>query len=250
MKAGLLFDSTACIGCEACAAACKEKNDLPGPVEKKLTAYTWTTVEHRSEIHVRRLCFHCEAPTCASVCPVGAFRKDPQGPVVYDAGRCIGCRYCIMACPFDVPKYQWDRAIPIVQKCTMCADLVAAGKEPACASVCPTGATMFGDRDQLVREARSRLAAFPKRYVPRIYGLDEVGGTSVLMLSSVPLAKAGLRQIDRREPIPMLTWRVLSRIPDLALAGGALLYGICWITNRRAHVQELLAQESKQHTEP
>ena len=237
MKAGLLFDSTACIGCEACAAACKEKNDLPGPVEKKLTAYTWTTVEHRSGIHVRRLCFHCEVPTCASVCPVGAFRKDPQGPVVYDAGRCIGCRYCIMACPFDVPKYQWDRAIPIVQKCTMCADRVVSGKEPVCASVCPTGATMFGDRDQLVREARARLAGFPKRYLPRIYGLDQVGGTSVLMLSSVPLAEAGLRQIDRREPIPMLTWRVLSRIPDLALAGGALLYGICWITNRRAHVQ-------------
>jgi formate dehydrogenase iron-sulfur subunit len=190
MKAGLLFDSTACIGCEACAAACKEKNDLPGPVEKKLTAYTWTTVEHRAGIHVRRLCFHCEAPTCASVCPVGAFRKDPQGPVVYDAGRCIGCRYCVMACPFDVPKYQWDRAIPIVQKCSMCADRVVSGQEPVCASVCPTGATVFGDRDQLVREARARLAGFPKRYLPRIYGLDEVGGTSVLMLSSVPLAKA------------------------------------------------------------
>lgn len=108
---------------------------------------------------------------------------------------------------------------------------------------------MFGERDQLVREARARLAAFPKRYTPRIYGLDEVGGTSVLMLSSLPLAEAGLRQIDRREPIPMLTWRVLSRIPDFAVAGGALLFGICWITNRRMHVQELLAQESKRHTE-
>jgi formate dehydrogenase iron-sulfur subunit len=249
MKAALLFDSTACIGCEACAVACKEKNDLPGPVEKKLTAYTWTTVEHRGGIHVRRLCFHCESPTCASVCPVGAFRKEPTGPVSYEADRCIGCRYCIMACPFDVPKYQWDRAVPIVQKCNMCADWVAAGKEPACASVCPTGATMFGSREQLVREARARLAGFPNRYTPRIYGVDEVGGTSVFMMASVPLAKTGLRQIDRQEPIPMLTWRVLSRIPDVALVGGVLLYGICWITNRRIRVQELAAQEQQRNPE-
>ncbi len=166
MKAGLLFDSTACIGCEACAAACKEKNDLPGPVEKKLTAYTWTTVEHRSEIHVRRLCFHCEVPTCASVCPVGAFRKDPQGPVVYDAGRCIGCRYCIMACPFDVPKYQWDRAIPIVQKCTMCADLGRRGKRACLRQRVPhgshdvRGSGPIGARGALRDSPPSRNATF------------------------------------------------------------------------------------------
>jgi len=249
MKAALLFDSTACIGCEACAAACKEKNNLPRPIEKKLTAYTWTVVEQRDKAHMRRLCMHCESPTCVSVCPVGAFRKEPNGPVVYDAGRCIGCRYCILACPFDVPKYQWDRAIPIVQKCTMCADWVAAGKEPACASVCPTGATMFGERSALIREARARIAAFPTRYASTVYGVEEVGGTSVLMLTSAPIVKLGFPPIERREPLPLLTWRVLSQVPDFALVGGVLLGGICWITNRRMRLQGLEFKEPKKHTE-
>lgn len=244
MKGAILFDSTLCIGCEACAAACKEKNNLPATVDPKLTAYTWTIVEQRNTAFIRRMCMHCESPTCASVCPVEAFRKEPNGPVLYDASRCIGCRYCIMACPFGVPKYQWDRTVPIVQKCTMCPDRIAAGKAPACAAVCPTGATMFGDRDELIREARTRIWASPKNYVPRIYGVEEVGGTSVLMLSSVPFAGLGLRTDLPLAPLPMLTWRVLSKIPDFVVVGGALLYGIWWITNRRTKVQELLAQEA------
>jgi formate dehydrogenase iron-sulfur subunit len=137
-----------------------------------------------------------------------------------------------------VPKYQWDRAIPIVQKCIMCPDRIAAGQPPACASVCPTGATTFGDRDQMIREARARIAAAPQRYVPRIYGLEEVGGTSVLLLSSVPFDTLGLRTDLPQAPLPMLTWEVLSKIPDIVVVGGALLYGIWWITNRRMKVQE------------
>ncbi len=248
MKGAILFDSTMCIGCEACAAACKEKNNLPTTIDPKLTAYTWTVVDQRHKTFVRRLCMHCESPTCVSVCPVEAFRKEPGGPVVYDSSRCIGCRYCIMACPFGVPKYQWDRTVPIVQKCSMCSDRIAAGQPPACAAVCPTGATRFGDRDELIREARSRLWASPKNYVPRIYGLEEVGGTSVLMLSSVPFANLGLRTDLPLAPLPMLTWRVLSKIPDFVVVGGAFLYGIWWITNRRTKVQELLAQEAAAKT--
>ncbi len=244
MKGAILFDSTKCIGCEACVGACKEANNLPAAIDPKLTAYTWTVVEQRNKAYVRRMCMHCESPTCVSVCPVQAFRKDPNGSVVYDASRCIGCRYCIMACPFGVPKYQWDRTVPIVQKCTMCADRIQAGKEPACATVCPTGATLFGDRNQLIGEARSRLWTSPKHYVPRIYGLEEVGGTSVLMLSSVPFASLGLRTDLPMAPLPMLTWRVLSKIPDFVVVGGAFLYGIWWITNRRTKVQELLAEEA------
>jgi formate dehydrogenase iron-sulfur subunit len=244
MKGAILFDSTKCIGCEACAAGCKEKNQLPAAIDPKLTAYTWTVVEQHNKAFVRRMCMHCESPTCVSVCPVGAFSKRADGPVVYDASRCIGCRYCVMACPFDVPKYQWDRAVPIVQKCDMCADRVMAGQPTACAAVCPTGATTFGDRDQLIAEGRTRLAAAPKSYIPRIYGLEEVGGTSVLMLSSVPFPTLGFRPDLPLAPLPMLTWRVLSKIPDLAVVGGAFLYGIWWITNRRALVKEVLAREA------
>src|SRR5262245_31078845 len=161
MSVGLLFDQTRCIGCGACRAACKEQNDLPLPIEERTTAYTWTVVEKEAGGYIRRLCFHCLEPTCASVCPVGALFKTAEGPVVYDPAKCIGCRYCIMACPFGVPKYQWDRAVPVVAKCTLCADRVAEGLATACATVCPTGATMFGERDALVAEARNRIRESP-----------------------------------------------------------------------------------------
>ncbi len=236
---GILFDSTRCIGCGACSAACKEQNQLPKPLEEKPTAYTWTVVENRGGANVRRLCMHCLTPTCVSVCPVGAMKKTPTGPVVYDSKLCIGCRYCIMACPFGVPKYQWDRAIPIVGKCVMCAPRIAEGLPTACASVCPTGATKFGERDALVREARQRIAQEPSRYVDQIYGLDEAGGTSVLMLSGVPFQQLGLPVNLPREPLPETTWRVLSHLPDVVVFAAVFLYGIYWITKRRTYVQTI-----------
>ena len=239
MSKGLLFDATRCIGCGACTAACKEQNGLPLPIEERTTAYTWTVVEQRQGQNVRRMCMHCLDPTCVSVCPVGAMRKTESGPVVYDAAKCIGCRYCIMACPFDVPKYQWDRAVPVVGKCVMCASRVEAGKPTACAAVCPTGATLFGEREALIREARARIAAEPGRYVDHIYGLEEAGGTSVLMLSSVPFAELGLRDNLPPQALPLLTWRALSKVPDVVLLGGTLLYGIHWITRRRERVRRV-----------
>jgi formate dehydrogenase iron-sulfur subunit len=234
---GLLLDTTRCIGCGACTAACKEQNGLPLPIEEQTTAYTWTVVQQRHGQNVRRMCMHCLDPTCVSVCPVGAMRKTESGPVVYDAQKCIGCRYCIMACPFDVPKYQWDRAVPVVGKCVMCASRVEAGQPTACAAVCPTGATLFGERDDLIREARARIAAEPGRYVDHIYGLEEAGGTSVLMLSSVPFGQLGFRDNLPTGALPLLTWRALSKVPDVVLLGGTLLYGIHWITRRRERVR-------------
>ncbi|MEQ1833067.1 MAG: 4Fe-4S dicluster domain-containing protein [Candidatus Eisenbacteria bacterium] len=239
MSYGLLLDTTRCIGCGACSAACKEQNELPLPIEERSTAYTWTTVQPSAGVNVRRMCMHCLKPTCVSVCPVGAMTKTAAGPVVYDAERCIGCRYCVQACPFDVPKYQWDRAIPVVGKCVMCAPRLAKGEATACASVCPTGATKFGDRDALIAEARGRLSREPGRYVDHIYGLDEVGGTSVLMLSSVPFAQLGLRDNLPHQPLPGLTWNVLSKVPDIVMLGGTLLYGIYWITRRRELVRRI-----------
>ena len=187
MGMGLLFDATRCIGCGACSSACKEQNKLPGKVEEVLTAYTWTTVQEREGLNVRRLCMHCEVPTCASVCPVGALKKTPEGPVVYDAERCMGCRYCMMACPFGVPKYEWSKALPGVRKCSMCPDRLAKGLPTACAEICPTGATIFGERDALIAEARKRIDAEPEKYVPHIFGEHEVGGTSVLYISDIAM---------------------------------------------------------------
>jgi len=235
---GLLFDSTRCVGCGACTAACKEQNHLPLPIEAETTAYTWTVVEQRNGAFIRRLCMHCLDPTCVSVCPVGALTKTAEGPVVYDAKRCIGCRYCIMACPFGVPKYQWDRALPVVGKCILCADRVAEGKATACATACPTGATLFGDRESLVREARRRLETEPQRYVDHVYGLDEAGGTSVLLLAGLPFDQLGLRTDLPRHPMPLLTWQVLSRIPNFVVLAGAFLFGVYWITKRREAVAE------------
>src|SRR5574337_1151125 len=165
MSKAILYDATQCINCKLCEKACADRNHLPYndeiAGEEKLSAHKLTYVMAHGEKFLRRLCMNCEDPTCASVCPVAALRKTPEGPVTYDASRCIGCRYCMMACPFEVPKYEWNCLFPRIRKCDMCADRVAAGRPTACAEACPTGATKFGDRDALIAEARERLAKNP-----------------------------------------------------------------------------------------
>jgi len=238
MTVGLLFDSTRCIACGACASACKEQNKLPGPVQEECTAYTWTTVHTVEEHNIRKLCMHCLVPTCVSVCPVAALTKSAEGPVVYDAERCMGCRYCMMACPFDVPKYQWDRAIPAVGKCIMCTDLVKQGQPTACATACPVAATVFGERKDLIMDAQERMRANPGTYEDHIYGIREAGGTGVLMLAGVPYGKLGLKTDLGDEPPSMHTWQVLSKVPDFVGVWGASLYAVHWITSRRDEVSK------------
>jgi formate dehydrogenase iron-sulfur subunit len=265
MSRAILVDTTKCIGCGACAAACKVVNSLPlddpaaakdfpanpvtedalvtfaqshGEVDAKLSATTLNVVQTHGSVFVRRFCMHCQDPTCASVCPVGALRKTAAGPVLYDASRCMGCRYCMMACPFGIPRYEWKSALPKVKKCTMCVPRQAEGKPPGCTTVCPVQASIFGERRDLLREAEKRLREEPTKYFQHIYGKEEVGGTSVLYLSAVPFEQLGLPANLPTDPMPLLTYRVLSRIPNLVTLGGLLLGGIWWITNRREEVRK------------
>jgi formate dehydrogenase iron-sulfur subunit len=242
MKAGLLIDTTKCIGCGGCTLACKEANDLPKDDGQSLSATTWTVVEKREGVHIRRMCMHCEDPACASVCPVAALRKTPEGAVTYDETKCIGCRYCMMGCPFGIPRYEWSKPVPRVRKCILCHEnATRLGKPTACASVCPTGATKFGERAALVREAEERIRNQPDRYTDHVFGLDEAGGTSVLFLSAVDFARLGFRTGLRKERYPQLTWNVLSRLPNVVSVAGAGMAGVWWLMNRR----EAVALEEK-----
>ena len=240
MSKAILYDSTLCIGCKACEGGCAERWGLPYndkiAAEEKISAHKLTAVETHGERFSRRLCMHCAEPTCVSVCPVGALQKTSLGPVVYDAEKCMGCRYCIQACPFQVPTYEWNQRLPKMRKCDMCYERQSQGKQAACAEVCPTGATKNGDRDQLLAEARQRMAEKPGQYYGKIYGVKEVGGTSVLYLSAVPFEQIGLRTGMPQEALPDLTWRVLELTPDVVSTGSVLLGGIWWITNRRGEV--------------
>ena len=234
----MLIDITLCVGCNACQDACKTANKLAPGEEKSLSATAYTALEEHNGVFVRRMCQHCIEPTCVSVCPVGAFAKTPEGPVLYDEDKCIGCRYCMQACPFQVPRYEWSSTYPRVQKCVFCHDRIAKGLPTACAEACPTGATKFGDRDDLIREALDRMKADPTKYVNRIYGQNEVGGTSILYITSVPFEKLGFRTELQTAALPPLTWNALSKVPGIVTVGGSLLYSIWWITNRRKEVQQ------------
>jgi formate dehydrogenase iron-sulfur subunit len=249
MSKAILYDATLCIGCKQCEDACAKQNQLP--YDDKIAAepvqseHKFTVVLTKDDTYMRRLCQHCEHPACASVCPVGAFHKTKEGPVVYDVWKCIGCRYCMMACAFSVPKYEWQSLNPRVRKCIMCPDRVTAGKPTACAEICPTGATKFGEHKDLVLEAQERIRQNPSNYIDHIYGLQEVGGTDVLMLSSVPFEQFGLPKLERVGDValPEYTSRVMNYMPDFIPLWGLVLGGVYWVSNRRQEVAEVEAEE-------
>ena len=247
MSKGILYDATMCIGCKQCEQACASENGLPYDdkiaAQDVTSAHKYTTVLTKDDKFMRKLCMNCDDPACASVCPVGALKKTAIGPVTYDKHKCMGCRYCMAACPFSVPKYEWDKAVPGVRKCIMCSPRVAAGKPTACAEICPTGATKFGDRDELLKEARKRIEDNPGTYLPHIYGETEVGGTSVLLLSSLDFHTFGYRNDLTERALPLYTYQVLSRIPDFVPIFGVLLGGVYWITHRREDVAEAEGQD-------
>jgi len=233
----LLFDVTRCIGCGACAQACKETHGFPGTGEEtELDAVTYTVVlDKGDDRYLRRMCMHCVDPGCASACPVGALHKTALGPVEYDASRCLGCRYCMIACPFGIPRYEWTRAVPEVRKCDGCYERQSQGLPTACTEACPAEATVGGTRQELFEEAHRRIAENPGVYYPVVYGQEEAGGTSVFILSPVPFEELALPAVGPR-PLPDLTWASLEKVPGVVGIGGAALLAIHWITHRREEV--------------
>jgi formate dehydrogenase iron-sulfur subunit len=232
MKA-LLFDANWCVGCGACEEACAEKNELPADAEPGLHADRYTTLEEHGDLYLRRMCMHCVEPSCASACPVSALYKTEAGPVAYDYAKCMGCRYCMIACPFSVPRYEWTSLLPRVRKCQMCADRVEQGLPTACSEACPAEATMFGERDEMIALAKQRIAESPDEYSEHIYGLEEAGGTCVLVIGSRELIETAFDPRIPDEALPEKTWVVLSKIPTAVGVAGVGLMGVNWIIRRR-----------------
>ena len=248
-RRGVLVDTTKCVGCRACEAACAEANTLAGPAmpgdpsvfasPRKTDTAAFTVVNRAAvspERFAKQQCMHCLEPACASACLVRALEKTPAGPVVYHKEYCIGCRYCMLACPFEMPKYEYDSPAPFVRKCTFCADRQATGLDPACTSVCPTGALTFGNRNELLDIARERLYTKGSPYVRHIYGENEVGGTSWLYISDIPLEKLGLPTGLGTYAYSSLTQASLAAVPFVLTLWPPLLMGIYSFSRRRQEV--------------
>jgi Fe-S-cluster-containing dehydrogenase component len=263
---GLLIDTTRCVGCRACEAACSEKNALPEPalagdarvfdVKRTIAPRVYTVVNRygdpknaASVRYVKTQCMHCVEPACAAACPAKALEKTAAGPVVYHQERCLGCRYCMVACPFGVPQFEYDTAAPYIRKCSFCADRQAAGQLPACADACPSGALQFGDRAQLLEEARTRIYQHPDKYVHHVYGETEAGGTSVLYVTDVPFERLGFRADVATTSYPAMTQTALSAVPFVLTLWPPVLMGLYAISKRREAVSRGATGESESHHE-
>jgi len=262
----ILFDAFKCTGCRGCQVACKQWNDLEAEITRntgsyqnppRLSAKTWLTMRF-NEIERngdgvawafgRWACMHCVHPACVSACPVGALYKTPEGPVLWDKERCIGCRYCMIACPFEIPTFEWEKGLfdgARILKCTFCADRLGAGIQPACVHTCPSGALKFGDRDELIAEAEARIRSQPDRYLQHVYGKDETGGTSLLYISHVPFEDLGLPTLgttpiqDRAEDSMFATpWAIIGLVASLS--------GIAWVVRRREEMIRRKGQSTEQ----
>ncbi len=250
---GVLVDTTRCVGCRACEAACAEANALAAPEKpgddavfaaRRRTGPEHLTVVNRAtakspsgeERYAKTQCMHCVEPACASGCVVKALEKTAAGPVVYHEDRCLGCRYCMIACPFGVPKYEYAKAAPLVKKCTFCAARQAKGLPPACADTCPSGALTFGRRQDLLEEARMRIYQNPTKYVHEIYGEDEAGGTSWLYLSDVPFESLALPTDVVKKSYPEMADGALSAVPFIVTLWPPLLMGLYTFSKRREDI--------------
>jgi Fe-S-cluster-containing dehydrogenase component len=254
---GVLFDASRCIGCRKCEAACNQVNDLPKPAKafddlavleavRRTDAKTYTIVNKyvpeagKPPVFRKIQCNHCMEPACASACFVAAFKKSETGAVVYDPDVCVGCRYCMVACPFNIPAYEYDKAFtPRVMKCTMCQPRLLEGKLPGCVEACPKEALIFGKRRELLNIAWDRIGGNPGRYVEHVYGEREMGGTSWLTIAPKPsFAALGMDEHLGTTSAPELTSGALAAVPAVAGIWPVLLTGLYAISKRKEKIAE------------
>lgn len=242
---GILVDTTRCIGCRQCEIACAEAHGLPVPKvqddgglehHREPTPTQWTVVNKfetdKGQVFVKKQCMHCGQPACAAACPTNAMEKTHEGPVIWHGDRCMGCRYCMVACPFQIPKFEYDSPNPRIQKCIMCYDRLQEGKLPACVEACPADALQFGTKRELMEIARTRIYKNPEKYVHHIYGQYEVGGTDWIYLSAVPFDQIGFRTDLGEDTYPDYTREFLYAVPLVFLGFPTLLYGLSELTKR------------------
>jgi len=251
---GVLVDTTLCIGCRKCEEACNRRNRLPRSAEsfsdrdvlrsfRRPSATAFTVVNRFQgspsadqagvpDTYAKVQCMHCLYPSCVSACIVGALTKASDGAIGYDSAICIGCRYCQVACPFEVPAYEFNEPLtPRVRKCEFCTDRArGTGADPACAASCPTEALVFGRRADVLAMAKDRLKRRPDRYLNHVYGETEVGGTSWLYLTGRPVSEVGLLDLPETPP-PQLTEAIqhgIFRYGVIPVAFYGLLAGLMW----------------------
>ena len=241
---GVLVDTTRCVGCRSCEAACAEANHLPVPdisdnsvleKERKTTPSQLTVVSRyqteKGEIFVKKQCMHCNQPGCVAACLVKAMEKRKEGPVTW-ASNCMGCRYCMPSCPFEMPKFEYESSNPRIQKCSLCWDRLEKGEIPACVDACPEKALTFGARKKLIEEANRRIYQKPGEYLTHIYGEHEVGGTGYLYISKVPFEQIGFRTDLGTIAYPEYSKGFLYSVPIVLLLWPAFLIGINTLTKR------------------
>jgi formate dehydrogenase iron-sulfur subunit len=234
---GVLFDSTRCVGCQNCEIACTASNNLPEPTDTPEIGIIRRTDEKRrtvinlyntskGEVYIKRQCMHCNEPACAAACLTQAMHKTKEGPVIWRGEKCMGCRYCMVACPFDIPKFEYNSPNPEITKCNMCYDRILEGKMPACIENCEAEALMFGKRRDLIKEARKRINDNPELYVDHIYGEKEAGGSGYLYLSAVPFDELGFNTKIQKNSYPELSKGFLYSVPAVFVLWPVLLLGI------------------------
>ena len=247
---GVLVDTTRCIGCRSCEVACSEANgnfvpdvmndnaleNVRDTSEKQYTVVNRFKTD-KGEVFVKRQCMHCWQAACVAMCLVNAMYKTKEGPVTWDGDKCLGCRFCMVACPFDIPKAEYHSWNPRIMKCTFCYERLQAGKKPACVAACPTDTLMFGPKRQLMEIARHRVYNHPDKYVHQIYGEHEAGGTGWLYLSAVPFEQLGFRTDLGTTPYPEYTKDFLVSVPLVLLGVPALLMGLHELADRKEELK-------------